>query len=182
MLVARADVLIRLGKQAEAKGLSDRCSHSMENGDPVNRSEWDLLPLYDPQAFKFAGRAVQHYNLISTRDLDDIHVLCLRSDTQTRYLHAFEESKRDLETAKLLDPHDIDTILAMTRLESFHFRWRTAIVSVKNVLDENPDNVTALLLRGQLYELVDSYTQDQADYMRINDAKNVKLVEEDLLD
>ncbi|CCI10213.1 unnamed protein product [Albugo candida] len=187
MLLARADVLIRLGKQEEAKGLSDRGSHSMENGEyttsiPVNRSEWDSPPFSDPHAIEFADGAVQDFALILTQDPDDIHVLRLRADTRMRYLHAFEESKRDLETAKALDPYDIDTILAIATLEAFQSQWSTAIASVTNVLDHNSDNIIALFLRGQLYERVDSYTQAQADYTRLIETQDPKVVEEDFTD
>lgn len=175
-LLARTDVFI-WRERVEAKGFSGLGSHSMEIGECTTSSSqsirWNSPPFYDPQAIEFAEHAVQDYTWFR---IHDIHVFRLLPDTLTRYPHVFEERKCDLETAKALDPHDIGR---WPRWKLFHSQRSTAIVSVKNVSNDNPDNITALFLHEQLYQRLNSKMQAQAAYTRIIDAKDPKLVDKD---
>lgn len=149
----------------------------MEIGECTTSSSqsirWNSPPFYDPQAIDFAEHAVQDYTWLR---IHDIHVFRLLPDTLTRYPHVFEERKRGLETAKALDPHDIGR---WPRWKLFHSQRSTAIVSVKNVSNDNPDNITALFLHEQLYQRLNSKMQAQAAYMRIIDAKNPKFADKE---
>ena len=78
----------------------------------------------------------------------------------------------------MLDSYGIDTILAIATLEAFQSQRSTAIALVANFLDDNSDSTTTLFLRGQMYERLNSYTHVQAEFMRIIDSQDHKVVEE----
>nr|CCA23919.1 conserved hypothetical protein [Albugo laibachii Nc14] len=181
VLLARADILVSLAKEEEVKALSDLNSRSMEDGEcfasfPLKQSEWDSPPFQHPVSVQFVERALEDYTELLALDPEDTHVLRLRAETYA-LVHAFEKSLCDLETARALDPHDFDTIMAIAKIQGFQSEWNEAIASMNHILDENPEYIAALFLRGKLFERIESLTHALADYTRIIDTQHLKVEE-----